>query len=267
LPRSRRNTARRKEKPAPETTWQRWKRWARSVSTYSGALYIIPVALGVLVLLAATLGTVTDDDVFALFRGGGPHTLRFRNADGSPPNVLPGLVQTTGGHGASPVDGCDISGAGKDLLESNGGTNFRIENRFGKSMHTLLGELEWFVGFFYDVHFPATLEVVVTEVRNPAFGQRDYSRDTRVVSPTIDGALDVLNNKACDSAVNKLLRQGVKVCVPAALWRVDNVVVVDLYSQCLSLRDATNTVLAPESKVSALTWIKANFGMLATLER
>jgi hypothetical protein len=261
VPRSRRKTARRKERPEPETTLQRWKRWARSVSAYSGALYAIPVVLGVLVLLAATLGTVTDDDVFALLRGEDRHTLRLQDASGAPPTVLPGLVQTTGGHGANPIGGCDI--AALDLQESKGPTLFHIENRFGKSMHTLLGKLEWFVGLFYDVHFPATLEAVAKEVRNPAFGQRDY-HNIRKDSPEFRRAVDVVNNEACGSAVGQLLRQGVKVCIAADVLRADKVVAVRLVPLCLTLEDATIPVLAPEGKVSALTKFKASLGMLDT---
>jgi len=156
-----------------------------------------------------------------------------------------------------------------DLQESKGRTpNIHIENRFGRPMHTLLGKLEWFVGLFYDVHFPTKLDAVATEVRNPAFAQRDFDHDLRMYSPLNSGAADVLNNKACDSAVYKLLRQGVKVCVTDAVWRVDKVVMVNLAPLCLTLADANATVLAPEGKVSALTKFKTSFGMLdAKFER
>jgi hypothetical protein len=209
LPRPRK-TRRTKQKVQPEPPPKPWRRAATWIVTHFAAGYVVAaVALGVLFLVTATLGTVTNNDVTAAGMLQAPDGKEriFYYRDRPRTQLLPAFFQISKANEARVVCGVVPEAEVVDA------SSIRISNRFGKAMQSVLNALEWAVGLFYEIHFPTTLQATAKEVRDPNFGQQmlDLQR-----FDLLKMQRRALLNPECDAVVDALLNSGARVC--PATW-------------------------------------------------
>jgi hypothetical protein len=241
------------------------------IATHFAAGYTAAaVVLGVLFLVTAILGTVTNDDIAAAGISRAPkgrHHL-FYYHDRERKRSLPAFFQMSKTSEPRLICGFAPEG-GVVVIDSS---NVRISNRFGETMKGVLNFLEWAVGMFYEIHFPTTLQATAKEVHDPNFGhqtidvqQPDYMRMTETA----------LKDPQCAAAVHALLKENVLVCPAAWFLRSsdgESLLAVAIYLRCLSLpgdtevRSVSSDDLRrlPKLNTPLFTTIKFQLGILHT---
>jgi hypothetical protein len=214
LPQSRRKARRNKQKAESELQPKRWRQFPTWVGTHFAAGYAIAaVVLGVLFLVTAIFGTVTNDDIAAagmLQDPGGKGLVVYWRDPPAPEQLsahLPALLVLS--QTSAPKVLCNIKSAEVAPV------SVRISNRFGKTMQSVLNALEWAVGLFYEIHFPTTLEATAKQVRDPNFGQRIIDLLQLDLRETETKAL---NNPYCSEAVTAYLKYDANALVCPATW-------------------------------------------------
>jgi hypothetical protein len=180
------------------------------IVTHFAAGYVVAaVALGVLFLVTATFGTVTNDDIAAAGMlqtpRGQEQVLYYREHTRT--QVLPAFFQMS--KTSAPRVVCGIVPEA-EVVDSS---SIRISNRFGTTMQSVLNALEWVVGLFYEIHFPTTLQATAKEVRDPNFAHRMLDLQQARLREMQDTAL---RNPNCDAVVIALLNNNALVC--PATW-------------------------------------------------
>jgi hypothetical protein len=181
--------------------------------------------LGALFLVAATFGTVTDDDVAAAaaLEFSGP-LYYFHDETRT---ELPAILHLSKTH--EPRLLCSlISEAKVDT------SNTRVSNRLGKALQSVLNTLEWGVGLFYDIHFPTALEATAKQVRDPNFGQQDLER----LQADYNKQMAVLSDRDCSASIMTVFRNdpNAEVCAIRRFWRLphrEKRLVVGVYPLCI----------------------------------
>jgi hypothetical protein len=231
-----RQTRRTKQKGQPEPQPKRWRRLATWVVTHFAARYVLAaVVLGVLFLVTATFGTVTNDDIAVAGMLHTPHGQEqvFHYREHTRTQVLPALFQMSKTNVPRLV--CAIVPEA-EVVDSS---SIHISNRFGTTMQSVLNALEWVVGLFYEIHFPTTLQATAKEVRDPNFAHRYLD----LQQPGFMETHTALRNPNCERAVSALLQNNALVC--PATWFLrspdrQELLAVGISRHCLSLpTDAT----------------------------
>jgi hypothetical protein len=236
--------------------------WAHFAAGYA----IAAVVLGVLFLVTATFGTVTDDDVAA---AGNPQQYYDKRAvyfyyRDPTRNQMPAFLQLS--KTDQPRLVCSITAEAK--VDSS---SIRVSNRLGRTLQSVLNALEWAVGLFYDVHFPTTLEATAKQVRDPNFGQQNLD----VLQPDfMKMQITAMSNPSCDAAVVALLKNDATalVCPVVRFWRLpqrQELLVIGVFHFCLTLPGETqpreigrHNLSEVEGLAPLLTKIKIKLGVL-----